>query len=99
MRCTAAAREEEEAARAYDAAARRLRGEKAHGGAHGGGRWRLNFPTEAEAAAADEEPADQEAAAGAEATVAQRKAAGQPSSPYAGVCWDKKQRRWVAPVP
>eukprot|EP01045_Picozoa_sp_COSAG04_P017471 COSAG04_NODE_1547_length_6397_cov_31.714513_4_plen_353_part_00 len=43
--------DEHEAARAFDAAARRLRGNQAHGGRaalpHGGGKiWRLNFPTE-----------------------------------------------------
>ena len=44
---------EEEAARAFDAKARELRGDKAHGGRkQAGGFWRLNFPTEAEAAAA-----------------------------------------------
>eukprot|EP01045_Picozoa_sp_COSAG04_P014948 COSAG04_NODE_1151_length_8058_cov_51.031662_8_plen_141_part_00 len=44
----------ESAARAYDDAARRLRGDKAHGGkpARGSIFWRLNFPTEAEEAAA-----------------------------------------------
>ena len=44
--------EEEAAARAYDEAARRLRGEAAHGGGRTAGhRWRLNFPTDAEAEA------------------------------------------------
>jgi hypothetical protein len=40
--------DEEGAARAYDAAARRLRGAQAHGGraAVGGSKWRLNFPTD-----------------------------------------------------
>ena len=50
--------EEESAARAFDAAARRLRGNSAHGGGNEG-RWRLNFPTEAAAEgapAADGEP-------------------------------------------
>ena len=44
----------EAAARAYDDAARRLRGDKAHGGkpARGSIFWRLNFPTAAEEAAA-----------------------------------------------
>eukprot|EP01046_Picozoa_sp_COSAG06_P017473 COSAG06_NODE_1188_length_10329_cov_4.747875_8_plen_158_part_00 len=42
--------DEEAAARAYDAAARRLRGAQAHGGraAVGGSKWRLNFPTDTE---------------------------------------------------
>eukprot|EP01045_Picozoa_sp_COSAG04_P031349 COSAG04_NODE_5770_length_1497_cov_1.954936_1_plen_170_part_10 len=53
--------EEEVAARAYDDAARRLRGEQAHGRRSG---WWLNFPTEAEAAAtpaAEEESAEESA--------------------------------------
>ena len=48
--------DEHEAARAVDTAARRLRGEDAHGGqAIGGGHtWRLNFPTEGEVKSAQE---------------------------------------------
>ena len=43
---------QEAVARAYDDAARRLRGDEAHGGTNAAGRpWRLNFPTEAEVAA------------------------------------------------
>jgi hypothetical protein len=53
---------EEAAARAYDAAARRLRGTQAHGGQASSGRtWRLNFPTDVEqlqAAALDAASAD-----------------------------------------
>ena len=61
----------------------------------------IEIDPEAEAAAAAEEAheeADRAAVhvAAAEATVAQRRAAGQPSSPYAGVSWAKKQRRWKA---
>ena len=42
--------DEQEAARAVDTAARRLRGEDAHGGRAGNKNWhRLNFPTEEEA--------------------------------------------------
>ena len=42
--------EEEEAARAFDVAARRLRGDQAHGGGSSRGpKWRLNFPTPHEA--------------------------------------------------
>ena len=44
--------EEQAAARAFDDAARQLRGNRAHGGGDRG-QWRLNFPTEAEAAAVD----------------------------------------------
>eukprot|EP01045_Picozoa_sp_COSAG04_P008490 COSAG04_NODE_471_length_13830_cov_4.905251_7_plen_647_part_00 len=88
--------EEEAAARAYDEAARRLRGDEAHGGRAGNGAgWRLNFPTQAEAAAApvQEEP-DEEVVAAVEAAVAQRRAAGQAASRYAGVSWAKRERRW-----
>ena len=42
--------EEAAAARAFDKAARELRGDEAHGGRSGSNIWRLNFPTEAEAA-------------------------------------------------
>jgi hypothetical protein len=42
--------DEREAAQVFDTAARRLRGEDAHGGraAGGGNWWRLNFPTDSE---------------------------------------------------
>ena len=45
--------EEEAAARAFDEAARRLRGDAAHGGRASkfSQPWRLNFPTDAESAA------------------------------------------------
>eukprot|EP01045_Picozoa_sp_COSAG04_P008485 COSAG04_NODE_471_length_13830_cov_4.905251_2_plen_199_part_00 len=90
--------EEEAAARAFDDAARRMRGGEAHGGGLRG-RWRLNFPTEAEAAAAPaEEQADEDVVAAAEATVAQRRAAGQPASRYVGVSWFKPERRWRAEI-
>eukprot|EP01045_Picozoa_sp_COSAG04_P013215 COSAG04_NODE_924_length_9380_cov_8.463312_6_plen_934_part_00 len=52
---------EEDAARAFDVAARRVRGQQAHGGRprSGGCRWRLNFPTPAEIAGAEEAAADE----------------------------------------
>jgi hypothetical protein len=53
------AQDEEEAARAFDEAARRLRGAQAHGGRSGSITWRLNFPTGAEVAAAAQLPAAQ----------------------------------------
>ena len=47
--------DEHDAARAVDTAARRLRGEDAHGGRSGGRNWwRLNFPTDREAKRAQE---------------------------------------------
>eukprot|EP01045_Picozoa_sp_COSAG04_P020474 COSAG04_NODE_2100_length_4781_cov_8.111064_3_plen_194_part_00 len=93
--------EEQAAARAFDEAARQLRGDEAHGGIDGRGRpWRLNFPTAAETAAAEEAAAfvDEEAVNAAEAAVAQRKAAGQPTSAYVGVSWHKQTRRWEASI-
>eukprot|EP01045_Picozoa_sp_COSAG04_P020658 COSAG04_NODE_2138_length_4717_cov_3.408402_2_plen_835_part_00 len=46
---------EEDAARAFDAAARRLRGDRAHGGRGGAGKmFQLNFPTAAEVAAQED---------------------------------------------
>ena len=58
---------ETEAARAFDQAARRMRGDEAHGGGYNGC-WRLNFPTQAEVAAASakEEPAEEAAVAAEE---------------------------------
>eukprot|EP01045_Picozoa_sp_COSAG04_P010510 COSAG04_NODE_646_length_11599_cov_28.808435_7_plen_348_part_00 len=93
--------EEAAAARAFDAAARRLRGEKAHNGSNGYGTvWLLNFPTAAETAAAGEAAVvvDEAVVDAAEAAVAQRRAAKQPASPYAGVGWDKRRRRWKAQI-
>ena len=94
--------DEREAARAFDAAARRLRGDRAHGGrsAAAGTRgpvWRLNFPTAAEEAALAEDPAEV-AAKASEALVAQRRAARQPSSRFPGVSWDKQHRKWKAEI-
>eukprot|EP01045_Picozoa_sp_COSAG04_P006723 COSAG04_NODE_337_length_16405_cov_652.804060_11_plen_632_part_00 len=94
--------DEEAAARAFDAAARRLRGDQAHGGraSKHGFAWRLNFPTaEEEAAAVDPAKVVAEAAAKvSEALVAQRRAAGQPSSPFPGVSWNKVSRKWEAKI-
>ena len=85
------------AARAFDSAARRLRGQQAHGGGGGSTGWRLNFPTMAEAAALDQARSEHALrVAAAEATVAKRKAAGQHSSPFAGVSWDSREKRWRA---
>jgi hypothetical protein len=56
---TFAEAEEEDAARAFDETARRLRGAQAHGGRSGSRTWSLNFPTEAEVTAASQLPAAQ----------------------------------------
>ena len=82
---------EEVAARAYDAEARRLRDDLAHGHRTN----RLNFPTEDEAKVAAAPVQLNEAQRQAdEAMVAQRLAAGQPSSSYVGVRWNKTARKW-----
>eukprot|EP01046_Picozoa_sp_COSAG06_P003731 COSAG06_NODE_149_length_22026_cov_33.454782_7_plen_400_part_00 len=88
--------DEHEAARAVDTAARRLRGEDAHGGRVGKGNWlRLNFPTEGEVKQAQERGAllteeDRAAAAVTAAAASER----QGPSKFVGVCWDKKNRKW-----
>eukprot|EP01045_Picozoa_sp_COSAG04_P029776 COSAG04_NODE_4980_length_1794_cov_1.762242_1_plen_317_part_10 len=91
--------EEEAAARAYDAGARRLRGDEAHGGrAASGHAWRLNFPTQAEAAAVSDDSSAEEVLCAAEAAAAQRQVAGQPTSRYVGVSWNKWKRRWESQI-
>jgi hypothetical protein len=88
--------DEREAARAVDTAARRLRGEDAHGGRLGTGQWlRLNFPTEGEVKTAQDRGAlltkeDKVAAA----AVSDR----QGPSKFVGVCWNKKDRKWKAKI-
>jgi hypothetical protein len=85
--------DERDAARAVDTAARRLRGDNAHGG-RVGVRWlRLNFPTEGEAKSAKARRAvltaeDRAAAA----------AAGECQGPseFVGVGWGKRDRKWRA---
>jgi hypothetical protein len=74
--------DEEDAALAYDATARRIRGSRAHGGrARGnGGMWRLNFPTKSEASAAKSVILGHHGK----------------RSQYIGVCWDKSRQRWLA---
>ena len=96
---------EQDAAKAFDAKARELRGgQQAHGG-----RWRLNFPTAQEQAYAKQQgmpmqnfPTAQEEAYAAEQGMptheenAEReaKAAEQHyKSSFIGVCWNKKQTR------
>jgi hypothetical protein len=86
--------DEQEAARAVDTAARRLRGEDAHGGRGGNKNWlRLNFPTEGEVKQAHERGAlltEQDKAA---AIVASER---QGPSRFVGVSWNKKDRKWMA---
>ena len=79
--------EERMAARAFDSAARRLRRELS--GA------KLNFPTPAEKEAA-EAATDLEALG--EAIASTRVAQGLPSSPFFGVSWKRRDRRWAAQI-
>eukprot|EP01046_Picozoa_sp_COSAG06_P045535 COSAG06_NODE_6310_length_2989_cov_55.070588_1_plen_615_part_00 len=88
--------DEHEAARAVDTAARRLRGEDAHGGRAGKGNWlRLNFPTEGEVKRAQERGAlltDEDKAAAAAASKQQG------PSEFVGVTWVKRDRKWQATI-
>ena len=84
--------DEHEAARAVDTAARRLRGDDAHGGRSGQNCHRLNFPTEREVKRAQERGAllidlDRVAAAASER---------QGPSKFVGVSWNKLERKWKA---
>ena len=57
----------------------------------------LPTPTEAaDPVARGASNVDEQASAAAEAAVEGRWAAGQPSSPYEGVCWVKQRRLWKA---
>ena len=93
--------DEQEAARAVDAAARRLRGNDAHGGrrangqAHGGAWHRLNFPTGEEVKRAKERGALRTTADRAAAVAASEQ---HRSSEFVGVSWHKSGRRWTACV-
>ena len=87
--------DELEAARAFDTAARQLRGDDAHGGrsCNKAPRWRLNFPTKQEVERARERGAlltaeDRAAAAAA--------ADRQEPSKFVGVHWCKSERKWKA---
>jgi hypothetical protein len=102
-------RNEEAAAHAYDAAARRLRGPHAHGGRAGnsGPRWQVNFPTDVEQlqaavvepVRADSVPTrnddDEEAA---RATSKKRGLNDHPISRHMGVCWATKAGKWLAQI-
>ncbi len=80
--------DEEAAAHAFDAAARRLRGAQAHGGranARGGKSWRLNFPTAAERSSLSK--VEQE----------RSEARQSRSSQFIGVKWDRRGK-WIARI-
>jgi hypothetical protein len=81
----------EDAARAYDAAARELRGEAAHGALLANGsvsRFRVNFPT------AKERRRDKELAV----VVAKGEAAVRAAPKFFGVKWDKLTHKWSATI-
>ena len=92
--------DEQEAARAFGTAVRRLRptGE-AHGGRTGGYRWmRLNFPrAEEEAFAAQQGMPGPGAAEDKSAVVAKAEAQGFRSD-FLGVSWPKRSRQWTAEI-
>eukprot|EP01046_Picozoa_sp_COSAG06_P021185 COSAG06_NODE_1580_length_9031_cov_6.088894_8_plen_355_part_00 len=87
--------DEREAALAVDTAARRLRGEDAHGGRSGTHWLRLNFPTEGEVKSAKDRrallTADDKAAA---VSASER----QGPSKFVGVSWNKQNRKWKAQI-
>ena len=87
--------DEREAALAVDTAARRLRGEDAHGGRSGTQWLRLNFPTEGEVKSAKDRrallTADDKAAA---VSASER----QGPSKFVGVSWNKQNRKWKARI-
>jgi hypothetical protein len=88
--------DEREAARAVDTAARRLRGEDAHGGRGGRNKWlHLNFPTEGEVKRAQERGA---LLTEEDKIVAAAASERQGPSKFVGVSWDKKNRRWKARI-
>jgi hypothetical protein len=97
--------DEEDAARAWDAAARKYRGANAHGGRNGRGQlMRLNFPTAEEDAAAKEAIASHDAKIAAAAAVCERtakivterKRQGQSASLFCGISWTGKI--WTATI-
>ena len=83
--------DEVDAARAFDRAARRLRGDKAHGLYWQPSRCRLNFPTESEVKKANEAEALRLAEADAAAKVTR-------PSKFVGVCWTRTKNKWVARI-
>jgi hypothetical protein len=85
--------DEQQAAMAFDTAARRLRGEDAHGGRSGVNWFRLNFPTEREVRRAVERGALLTAEDKAAAVAASEQ---QGPSKFVGVSWKKNERKWVA---
>ena len=94
--------EDQEAARAFDAAARRLRPKgKAHGVQVGSNWQRLNFPTAREEAYAAQQGLPTLSTVGSaeqkSATAASAAAQGFRSA-FVGVCWETRQGRWRASI-
>ena len=88
--------DEQEAARAVDTAARRLRGDDAHRGQSGTHWHRLNFPTEGEEVkrAQDRGMLTEEDKVVAIISAPEQ----QRPSEFAGVSWYKRSRKWVARI-
>jgi hypothetical protein len=91
--------DEQDAAEAFDAKARELRGEqRAHGGRSGPNWWRLNFPTAQEEAYAAEQGMPTNRPTDEENAEREKKAAEQHyKSSFVGVCWSTS-RKWQAVI-
>jgi hypothetical protein len=91
--------DEQEAARAYDTAARLLRPDgEAHGGRSGKNWQRLNFPTAEEGAFAAQQGMPGIGAADDKSAVAAKAEAQGFKSDYLGVGWNKGSSRWRAQI-
>ena len=90
--------DEQEAARAFDTAARRLRPKgEAHGGRSGNQWWCLNFPTAEEKAFAAQHGPGAGVAAEPSTVALKAKAQGF-NSDFVGVSWYKNSRQWSAQI-
>jgi hypothetical protein len=100
---------EEDAARTFDAASRRLRGAQAHGGGSLGRQWCLNFPTDEEITSAaqtcaankdkeDKKEEERQAEKEDQRAAAARKLVGARTSRFLGVAWTKRTGKWHARI-
>ena len=91
--------DEQEAARAYDKAARRLRPNgQAHGGRSGVRWYRLNFPTVTEVAYGTKQGMPEPRTADRKSAAAAKAAAQGFRSSFVGVTWNKQNSRWKASI-
>ena len=92
--------DEQEAARAVDTAARRLRGQNAHGGRAGTNWLRLNFPSKREVARAKAlgMPAARYRLTDEDKAEAVAESEQQGPSKFVGVSWDKSWCKWMARI-